>query len=66
MSDTPDFTRKHYIAIADIIAHSLTIEELTDNFVTYLKNDNYNFNANKFVEAISKNRKLSIQQVIPT
>ena len=62
---TSDFSRRHYIALAHIIAHSLTIDELTANLILYLRCDNYNFDPTRFVEAISRNRKQTIQQVVP-
>ena len=47
-----DFQRRHYIALADIIAQSADIPQLIDNITNYLRHDNYLFNETKFRQHI--------------
>lgn len=48
------FTRQHYKAIAEIIAHSETKQQIIEKLVRYFKADNERFDAYRFREYINQ------------
>jgi len=52
----PNFTKKHYEMIAEIIGESKDMKMLIKNFLFYLELDNENFDRDKFIDAIEKER----------